>query len=276
MLKIFIAGGSGYIGKELTYFLKKKNEFQLHICYFKNKIFKNHNKNIFTYKINLIKNIIFKKLKKIDPDLIINLAAFINPLKNQINPKKSFLENVIINRNLVSYCQKYNKKIIFTSTEKVYSGKSKSPSEKKDLIPDNLYGINKLKCENEIRKKLKKYIILRYATVFSDKKSTNKSFINKMINKIKQKKKVYLATNIYRLFISTEYLCKIIYKLIKKRTIGTFNIGCKATNYYDLVRLICIKKKIPTKNLLFKTKIITSPQHLIPCRKKINFTFSRH
>jgi dTDP-4-dehydrorhamnose reductase len=276
MLKIFIAGGSGYIGKELISFLKKKKEFQLHICYYKNNVFQSSKKNLYTYKINLTKNIVIKKLKKIDPDLIINLAAFINPLKNQRYPKKSFLENVIINRNLTNYCQKYKKRIIYTSTDKIYSGKTKTPSERKDLVPNNIYGFNKLKCENEIRKKLKNYLILRYATAYSDNKMNNKSFINKMINKIKNKKKIYLATNIYRLFVSTEYLSKIIYKLIKKKTIGTFNIGLKATNYYNLVRLICMKKKIPIKNLLFKTKIISSPQYLIPCRKKIDYVLEKH
>jgi dTDP-4-dehydrorhamnose reductase len=275
MLKIFIAGGSGYIGQELISFLDKKKEFELYACYYKNKIFKKKRINLFTYKINLTKNFLIRKLKKIDPDIVINLAAFINPLKNEKKPKKSFLENVIINRNLTGYCQKYNKKIIFTSTDKVYSGKNKSPSEQKDLFPNNLYGINKLKCENEIRSKLKKYLILRYATVYSDN-NKNKSFINKMIKKIKMKKKVYVAKNIYRLFLSTEYLSKIIYKLIKKNTVGTFNIGEFATSYYGLVRKICIKKKIHTKNLLFETEVKTFPQFLTPCRKKINYILRKY
>ena len=56
---------------------------------------------------------------------------------------------------------------------------------------------------------------------------------------------------------------------MKKKAIGTFNIGSVATNYYNLVRLICIKKKITIKNFLNKTKIKTSPQYLIPCKKKL-------
>ena len=276
MLKIFIAGGSGYIGQELISFLKKKNEFELHCCYYKNKVFKISKKNLFIYKMNLTKNVVLKKLKKINPDLIINLAAFINPFKNQRYPKKSFLENVIINSNLTNYCQKYKKKIIYTSTDKIYSGKTNTPTERKDLNPNSVHGINKLRCENEIRKKLKNYVILRYATVYSDKKMTNKSFINKMINKIKKKEKIYLATNVYRSFVSTEYLSKIIYKLIKKKIIGTYNIGLKATNYYNLVRSICEKKKIPIKNFLFKKKLIAYPQYLIPCKQKINYALKNY
>jgi dTDP-4-dehydrorhamnose reductase len=116
MQKIFIAGGSGYIGKELISFLNEKSNFQLHICYFKNKfILKKNNINCYTYKIDLTKKTLVKKLKSINPDIIINLAAFTNPSKNELKPKKSFIENVIINRNIVNYCNKYKKKLIFTS-----------------------------------------------------------------------------------------------------------------------------------------------------------------
>lgn len=268
MNKLFIAGASGNIGKELTSFLLKKKEYELHCAYYKSKISKKKIKNFFTYKINLIKKSSIKKLIQINPDIIINLAAFTDPSKNELYPKKSFEKNVIVNRNILDYCSLYKKKLIFTSTDKVYGGNIKRPTEKQDLKPDNLYGINKLKCENEIKKKLKQYLILRYASVYSNK-ITNKIFINRMINKIKKKNNVYLATNVHRLFVSTEYLSKIIYELIKKKSIGTFNIGSDATNYYNLVRLICIKKKITIRNFLNKTKIKTSPQYLIPCQKKL-------
>ena len=211
MNKLFIAGASGNIGKELTSFLLKKKEYELHCAYYKSKISQTKIKNFFTYKINLIKKSSIKKLIQINPDIIINLAAFTDPSKNELYPKKSFEKNVIVNKNIVDYCSLYKKKLIFTSTDKVYGGNIKTPTEKQDLKPDNLYGINKLKCENEIKKKLKQYLILRYASVYSNK-ITNKIFINRMINKIKNKNNVYLATNVHRLFVSTEYLCKIIYE----------------------------------------------------------------
>ena len=270
MIKIFIAGSSGYIGQELTTFLKKKEGFELHACYYRNRILKNTEKGLYTHKIDLTKKKAIKKLQKINPDLIINLAAFTNPARNELNPKKSFNENVIINGHLIDYCVANNKKIIFTSTDKVYSGVTKSPSENNDLNPNNIYGINKLKCEKEIKQKLKKYLIFRYASAYSEIKNTNKNFINKQVNNIRKKKKVYLATNIYRLFISTEYLCAIIFECIKNKWTGTYNIGSVASNYHNLVNSICKKKNISTKGLLFRTTVLANPQFLIPSTKKIN------
>ena len=270
MNKIFIAGASGNIGKELTVFLLKKKNFELHCSYYKSKIFNKNIKNFYTYKINLVKKNSIKKLKRINPDLIINLAAFTNPAKNEVDPKKSFEENVVINRNIVNYCYRYKKKLIFTSTDKVYGGNIKRPREKQDIKPDNIYGINKLKCEFEIKNKLKKYLILRYASVYSEKINTINNFINDQIKVLKRKKKIYVATNVYRLFITAEYLCEIIFKLIKRDAVGTFNIGSTASNYYNLMLSICKKNKINVNKLLFKNKIMAKPQYLIPSLKKIN------
>ena len=273
MKKIFIAGASSYIGRNLIFFLKKKN-FELYTSYYKNNFFKKYKKKFYSLQLDLTKNKSIKKIIKIDPDIIINLAAFKSGFKNKINIKKHFYKNITINRNLINYCKKYKKKLIFTSSDKVYSGKTKRPTENKNLKPDNIYGIIKLKCENEIKKKLKNYLILRFATVYSENKIYDKNFINRKIYSIKKKKKIYLATNVYRLFISSEYLCKIIHKLIIKQATGTFNIGSKASNYYNLALSICKKKKIPTKKYLYKSIVQARPEYLIPKTDKL-FSFLR-
>jgi dTDP-4-dehydrorhamnose reductase len=272
MKKIFIAGASSYIGKNLIFFLSGK-DLELSASYYKNNIFKK-NKKIYSFQLDLTKNKSIKKIIKIDPDIIINLA-FLKKNKKTSNIKKDFNENIIINRNLINYCKIYKKKLIFTSSDKVYSGKTKRPSENKDVKPGNIYGITKLKCENEIKKNLKNYLILRFATVYSEEKVYDKNFINKKIYSIKNKKKVYLATNVYRLFISSEYLCKIMYKLIIKKAIGTFNIGSKASSYYNLVLSICKKNKISAKKYLYKSIIRAHPEFLIPKTNKL-FSFLRN
>jgi dTDP-4-dehydrorhamnose reductase len=268
MFKIFIAGGSGYIGTELINFFLKKKFIKIYTTYFKNKI-RIKNKYLYINKIDLKKKIIIKKLKKINPDLVINLAAFTNPQKNESDIKRSFKENFIINKNLTDYCKKNKKKIIFTSTDKVYSGKVRKPAENQDINPDTVYGINKLKSEQYIRKNLKKYLILRYATVYTKKKNAI-NFINKSINDIKNKKKIFVATNIYRSFLSIEYLLKTLEKLIDYKIYGTYNIGYAGKSYYDLIKCLCVEKKIKFKNYLFKTKIKSTPQYLSLNTNKIN------
>jgi len=106
--------------------------------------------------------------------------------------------------------------------------------------------------------------------VYSKKINAINNFINDQIRELKKRKKIYMATNVYRLFISAEYLCEIIFKLIKRDAVGTFNIGSTPSNYYNLMLSICKKNKIKVNKILFKKKIIAKPQYLIPSLKKIN------
>lgn len=270
MSKIFIAGGSGYIGSELINFFLKKKFIKIYTSYYKNKIRKK-SKYLYICKIDLTKKKkIIKKLRKINPDLIINLAAFTNPQKNELDSRKSFKENFIINKYLTDYCKKNEKTIIFTSTDKVYSGQTSKPSENEDVKPNSVYGINKLRSERYIKKNMKKYLILRYASVYSKKKINTINFINKSINDIKNKKKIFVATNIYRSFLSIEYLLKTLEKLINNKIYGTYNIGHAEKSYYDLIRSLCVEKKIKFKKYLFKTEVKTNPQYLSLNTNKIN------
>jgi len=269
MYKIFIGGGSGYVGSYFVKTLLKKKKIELHIARNKNKIYNYKRKNVFIYKINLIdKKKIAKILNKIKPDLVINLAAYSNPKKNNLNPNISFKYNFVINKNLVDYCKKFKKKFIFTSTNNVYGGNVKEPTEKVDLKPMDLYGINKLKCENYVRKNLKKYTILRYGPVYNKKYSSNKNFINQKVKNVKLKRKTYLSKNTFRLFISIEKLCSILNSLLKKNLYGTYNIGSYKNNYFNLIKSICKTNNISTKNLLLESTINIKPEYITPQTKK--------
>jgi dTDP-4-dehydrorhamnose reductase len=276
MYKIFIGGGSGYVGSYLIKTLLKKKDFELYATRNKNKIYGYTKKNVFVYKINLVKKKKVEEiLRKIKPDLIINLAAYSNPKKNKLNPNKSFKYNFVINKILVDYCKKFRKRFIFTSTHKVYGGNIKIPSEKADLKPIDLYGVNKLKCENYIRKNLKKYTILRYGPVYNEKYSSNKHFINQQVKNIKIKRRTYLSINTFRFFISIEKLCSILELVVKKNLYGTFNIGSYKNNYFNLIKSICKLNNIPTSNLLLKSMINIKPEYITPLTKKFDLSIKK-
>lgn len=277
MQKLFVTGGSGFIGSKLISLILKNNKnFEIHTIYNKNKIMLKSKNNFFKYKINLAnKKLLFKKLKKIDPDIIINLAGFKNPRKNQLNKKKSYIDNFVINKLLVDFCKINRKKIIFTSTDLVYSDLEKKPPERGNIKPSTIYGKNKLKSEKYIKKNLKKYLILRFATVYDEMNSSDTNFINFSYNSIKRKRKIIAASNVYRSFISIQLLTKIIVKLIFLGINGTFNVGEKPSSYYNKIKSICIKKKIKYKNFLSKQKLNIVPEYRELDLKKINLVMKK-
>ena len=74
MKKFFIAGASSYIGKELISYIKKKN-LKLFASYYRNNIFKKSENKVCYIQLDLRKKNSIKKIIKINPDVIINLAA---------------------------------------------------------------------------------------------------------------------------------------------------------------------------------------------------------
>ena len=76
------------------------------------------------------------------------------------------------------------------------------------------------------------------------------SFIDIAIDQLLNGNKVDAYTNVIRCFIKVNQLIAVYSKLIESRNYGIFNIGSKATSYFDRIKTICDNKKIITKDLL--------------------------
>ena len=112
-------------------------------------------------------------IKKMDTKVIIlHLAIHIKVKKNKKYSKKvnyesvKFISNYIKNNNL-------NVKIIFLSSSHVYASSKKNILENSKLYPISYYGKLKLKSENEIRKKISNYLIIRLFSYYSDQQEDN-------------------------------------------------------------------------------------------------------
>jgi len=196
-LKILLLGGSGTLGSKIA----------------KSKIFSNL-KNPSKKKLNILnKKNLEKYLIKHEIDLVIHCAALARIKECEINKDKAKRINIAGTKNLVLSILKikknYNKKIklVFISTDAVYSDKKGNFKETDKLAPYNFYGLTKMKGEKLV-KTLDEFMILR--TRFFDK------------NKISFK---YSARNIYTSALEVNKLVKYIHILIKKKFKGIINVG---------------------------------------------------
>ena len=227
IIKILIIGKNSFIGSNINNYLKKKK-----------------------IKTKLIgyKNFLSKKLFINDYSYIINCSSNKKFINRKYNSKFDH------DLNIAKLILKFNSKLIFLSTRKIYIPKYNlnENSTKKPLCN---YSKNKLISEKKIKKILsKRVIVLRISNIIGlhkkHKNKLHKTFIDQFVKYISMG---YIFENkkIYKDFISINKFSEIIFKIIKLNIIGTYNVSLGKKVYLnDLVKWLNIfnSKKVAILN----------------------------
>ncbi len=226
MKKVLGTGLSGLVGTKIVELLKKNFEFQ--------------NLDLTTGIDITKKKQLEKEISSSQTDTLVHLAAFtdVNQAWEQRNNKKGicYQVNVIGTRHLTELCQQYNKYLIYFSTDFVFDGKRKTPYKEIDKPhPIEWYGQTKYWAEEEIKKAIDNFCILRIAFPYRAKFQPKVDLIRKMIKSFEQK-------NLYPMFtdqITTPtFIDDIVYgleKVIEVKPKGIFHLVASSfQSPYDL------------------------------------------
>ena len=250
-MRIFITGGAGYIGTNLTNRLLE-NGNNVTVC------------DTFWFGNHIKKNKKLKKIKKNINDLTINdlnghdaiihLASIANDPSSDLNPKLSW-ETIALGTlkicNLAVKCK--IKKFIYASSGSVYGIKKElKVTEESELTPLSEYNKCKMVAK-KILESFKKKIdltIIRPATVcgVSDRMRLDVSVNMFAYQAFKNKKITVLGGNQVRPNIHIDDLVDLYVMLLKKKMIGTFNAGFENLSIMNIAKLV--------KNEFPNTKII--------------------
>lgn len=216
--QILVSGSNGFIGKNLTSYLRKKN----------NKFFTIGSKKS-DYRFNFSsKNPKILKIKNIDIFIHLELR---NESYFRVNEEKYFYQNYYSMKNAIKLVQKNKiKRIVYLSSIHVYDKKFHFIDEKSKIKLDNFYELSHY--INEIMLMSNdtdyKYNILRVSNVYNNynidlkrKTLVTNSFLENAINK----KKIIIngCGSEIRNFISMDYLIKSIFTNNRK----IFNVVSK-------------------------------------------------
>lgn len=156
-MKILITGGSGQLAKCLENELRERGIDHHSIS--KDKL------DISDF--NQCKSIV----NNIQPNIIINTAAYTKVDEAENDCNTAFLINQKGVENLVKACDSSDIKILHISSDYVFDGKKESPYNINDSkYPISIYGKSKLAGENALIKSDINYIILRTSWVYSQYK----------------------------------------------------------------------------------------------------------
>ncbi len=287
MKQILITGGCGFIGSNLSLFLKKKG---FGISSLDNLSRKGSKLNLSRIKKLKIRNYKIdiqdtKKILKLPKfDIIIDCSALVEAKVDKENIKNVLSVNFFGTNNLLMKSVKDKSKIIFFSTSRVYSIKKindlifnkknldakviiknkHSINEKFDKnVPNSFYGLSKKFSEDLIKEYSYtfgiKYLINRFGVISGPWQfgKVEQGFLSLWIWKHLNKKKLF-----YRGFGGKGYqvrdvlhiddLCSIVYLQIKKLNKinnHTFNIGGGKNNSTDLKSLTNLSEKITNNKI---------------------------
>lgn len=113
------------------------------------------------------------------PDAVIHCAAYTAVERAEDESEKAFAVNGQGTRNIAEVCKEIGAKLLYISTDYVFSGAGTRPYEVDDLTgPLNMYGKSKLAGERAVKETLEKYFIVRISWVFG---SHGNNFVKTML-----------------------------------------------------------------------------------------------
>lgn len=117
--------------------------------------------------------------KRISPDFVINCAAYTAVDDCEVNKEEALKVNGDALEGIARACKAENAALVHFSTDYVFNGKSEDGyCEDDQTDPINFYGQSKLRGEENIKKFMSDFYIIRTAWLFGD---NGKNFVDTMI-----------------------------------------------------------------------------------------------
>lgn len=152
---------------------------------------------------------------------VIHCAAFTNvdaaESENDICRKINY-EGTL---NLARSCEKHGLKLLYTSTDYVFSGEGSEPFETDSpKKPCNFYGTSKLEGEEAVEQNCSKHFIVRISWVFGE---NGKNFVKTMLRLAKERSEITVVSDQIGSPTYTKDLAKLLCEMIASEKYGVYH-----------------------------------------------------
>ncbi len=196
------------------------------------------------------KEAVAQTIEEIKPDVVVHCAAWTAVDAAEDSNKKDTVWAVNVNgtENIAQACKAVDCKLIYLSTDYVFSGEGTEPWQPdcQDYAPLNVYGQSKLAGEQAVSQLLTKYFIVRIAWVFG---KNGKNFIKTMLNVAKKHDMVRVVNDQIGTPTYTYDLARLLVDMGESEQYGYYH----ATNeggyisWYDFTKEIYRQAGLATK-----------------------------
>ena len=240
MRNVLLTGAYGQVGTALRRILNDNSDFNLILSSLKTP------KGELGISIDVRNKVSINEIfKSFDIDIIIHLAAMTDVEECEKNPKKAKEININGTKN---FCENFEGYFVYISTDYVFDGKNGPYSENNPVNPINIYGSTKLEAEKLVLSKSGDNLIIRSNVIYDYNMNSKASFLNWVIESLKNNKKINVVNDQYNNPTSAESLAIAIIKSINKNLNGVVHWADKELiNRYEFSLRIAKAFDLDTK-----------------------------
>ncbi len=167
------------------------------------------------------KSQIEKLISESNADAVIHCAAFTNVDLAETEKETCEKINVSGTANIAESCEKHGIKLLYISTDYVFSGEGEAPFETDSpKFPCNFYGKSKLDGENAVIETCEKFFIVRISWVFGE---NGKNFVKTMLRLSDERDSLTVVCDQIGSPTYTKDLSKLLCNMIETERYGIYH-----------------------------------------------------
>lgn len=192
------------------------------------------------------RNRVFGEVVSIHPDVILHTAAMAQPDDCEMNQAACYDSNVNATKYLADVAETIGARLIFLSTDFIFSGES-GPYKEEDIpAPVNYYGQTKWEAEQYVMQGKVNWAIVRTVLVYGNiLKGTRSNIVTWVKDNLEKKRQIKVVSDqirtptfvedlVYGIQLIIEKEKKGIYHISGKEVLTPFDIAVQVTDYFGL------------------------------------------
>jgi dTDP-4-dehydrorhamnose reductase len=231
--KILLTGANGLLGQKVTEVFSRETDHELLLSDLGQKA---EDPRKYKYIVLDIthKEEVKDAVKKFNPDIIINTAAYTNVDGCETERELSWKINVDAVKNLIIASRFNSSKIIHISSDYIFDGKTGGYDENSTPNPKSFYGKSKLASENALIASGVEFAILRTMILYGTGKNIRPNFALWMIQKLEKNEPITIVDDQYGQPTIADDLALAIMRIVERDRLGIYNVcGSEYLNRYE-------------------------------------------
>ena len=211
------------------------------------------------------------KFVEVDPDLVINAAAFTAVDRAEEEIERSYLVNDKGTEYLADACEKRDIPFFHISTDYVFDGEEGMYIEDSLVNPESVYGASKLAGEISAKNHCSKTLILRTSWVFS---SYGNNFLKTMVNLARSRDELGIVQDQKGSPTSANHIAHALLKMAleydtAQNIFGTYHFsGTPYSNWHDFaLHIFKESKKVGLIKKIPKLKGLKTSEYPLPAKR---------